>query len=188
MIKYRTQSLTKYLNDLSARLPAPGGGSAAALNAAMAVSLISMVVNFTLGKPKYAVFQTQLKDILAKSNEFRTDFLNLVDLDVLAYLSKDLRKALDVSLTLARKSYQAAKLCPPLIRKGNLNLISDVGAAAVLLESAFTCACFNAKINLKSLGDKKLAQRLEKELDQLKKNILKIRKNTEAGVGKVIRG
>ena len=188
MIKYKTQSLTEYLDDLSAKLPAPGGGSAAALNAAMAVSLVSMVVNFTLGKPKYVVFQAELKDILAKSNEFRMDFLNLVDLDVLAYLSKDIKKALDVSLTLARKSYQAAKLCPPLVKKGNVNLISDVAVAAVFLESAFTSACFNVEINLKNLGDKKLTQRVRKELGRMGKVVLKIRHNTEDGVGKVIRG
>jgi methenyltetrahydrofolate cyclohydrolase len=188
MIKYRTQTLAKYLDDLSAKLPAPGGGSAAALNAAMAVSLVSMVVNFTLGKPKYAVFQTELKGTLAKSNRFKRDFLSLVDLDVAAYLSKDISKALAVSLELSRLSYQAAKLCPPLVKKGNLNLISDVAVAAVLLESAFTCARFNVEINLKILGDKLLRQRVRKELDQMGKTILKIRKNTEDGVGKVIRG
>lgn len=48
-MKYKTQSLEKYLNDLSAKLSAPGGGSAAALNAALGASLISMVINFTLG-------------------------------------------------------------------------------------------------------------------------------------------
>ena len=80
-MEYKNQNLTKYLDDLSARLPAPGGGSAAALNAAMGASLISMVVNFTLGKPKYAAFEEELKDILAKSEKLRKDFLDLVDLD-----------------------------------------------------------------------------------------------------------
>ncbi|MDD5692401.1 MAG: cyclodeaminase/cyclohydrolase family protein [Candidatus Omnitrophica bacterium] len=187
-MEYKDQNLAKYLDDLSAKLPAPGGGSAAALNAAMGTSLISMVVNFTLGKPKYAAFETELKDILLKSEKLRKDFLGLVDLDVVAYQSKDVRKALDVPLMLARLCAQAVKLCPPLIKKGNIYLISDVAVAAVMLESAFTCAVFNIEINLKSLGQKKLTQGIRKELNQMNKSVQKIRKNTEDRVGKIIRG
>ena len=187
-MQYKNQSLTKYLNDLAARLPAPGGGSAAALNAALAVSLVSMVVNFTLGKPKYIVFDKELKAILVKSEKLRKQLLALVDLDVLAYQSKNVRKALAVPLTLARLCCQAAELCPPLIKKGNVNLISDVAVAAVFLESAFVSACFNARINLKSLADPKLTQEVSNELSQMYKIVLKIRKNTEDSVGKVIRG
>ncbi len=187
-MKYKTQSLTKYLTDLSAKLPAPGGGSAAALSAAMAASLISMVVNFTLGNPEYGAFEKELKDILIKSEKLRADFLELVDLDVVAYQSKDIREAIDVPFMLSRLCIQAAKLCLPLIRKGNVNLISDVAVAAVFLESAFVCACFNVEINLKNLGDKELAQGIKKELIRMNKAITKIRKDVEEGFGKIIRG
>jgi formiminotetrahydrofolate cyclodeaminase len=187
-MQYKTQSLNKYLNDLSAKLPAPGGGSAAAFNAAMGAGLISMVVNFTLGKPKYAAFEDELKSILAESEKLKTDLLELVDLDVEAYQSKDIRKAIDVPFMLSRLCYQAAKLCPPLVKKGNLSLISDVAVAAVFLESAFVAAGFNVEINLKISGDKKLAQGIRQELGRMHKVIVKIRKNTEASVGKIIRG
>ena len=187
-MEYKNQNLTKYLDDLAAKVPAPGGGSAAAMSAAMAASLISMVVNFTLGKSKYAVFQTELEGIFSKSERLRKDFLHLVDLDVIAYQSKDIRKAIDVPLMLARLCSQAAKLCSVLIKKGNINLISDVAVAAILLESAFTSARFNIDINLKSLGNKKLNQGVTKELNKLARIIQKIRLNSEASVGKVIRG
>lgn len=187
-MKYKNQNLTKYLDHLAAKLPAPGGGSAAAISAAMGASLVSMVVNFTFGKPEYAAFQTELRGVFSKSERLRKDFLRLVDLDAAAYQSKDIRKAIDVPLMLARLCCQAARLCPVLIKKGNINLISDVAAAAVLLESAFTCARFNIDINLKSLGDKKLNQGITKELSKLAKIIQRIRKSTEAGVGKIIRG
>jgi methenyltetrahydrofolate cyclohydrolase len=187
-MEYKNKNLIKFLDDLSAKLPAPGGGSAAALSAAMGASLISMVVNFTLGKPKYAAFEHELKEILAKSEELRKVFLDLVDLDVVAYQSKDIRKALDVPLILARLCCEAAKLCVPLIKKGNANLISDVAVAAVLLESAFVSASFNVEINLKNLNQKKFAQGIRKELNRNNKVIQKIRKNTEVNVGKIIRG
>ena len=54
---YNEGSLKQYLNDLAAKLPAPGGGSAAALTAALGASLISMVLNFTIGKTKRAIFK-----------------------------------------------------------------------------------------------------------------------------------
>lgn len=185
---YRDKSLKRYLDDLAAKKPAPGGGSAAALNAALGASLISMVVNFTVGKPKYALFENELKEILEKSEKLREEFLNLVDLDVAAFKSKNIRDALDVPFMAARLCFEGIKLCPPLIKKGNINLISDVAVAAILFEAAFAAAYFNVEINLKSFDDKKLVKGIRKELAQKAKVIKKIRAETEEKVGKIIRG
>jgi len=185
---YKDISLKQYLDDLAAKLPAPGGGSAAAMDAAMGAALISMVVNFTLGKPKYAKFEKELKEILEKSEKLRNDFLNLVDLDVAAYKSKNIRNALDVPIMVCRLCFEAIKLCLPLINKGNINLISDVAVAAILLESGFSCAYFNVEINLKMLGDKALTKSIRKELFKKEKLIKKARLQTEDKVGEIIRG
>jgi len=185
---YKHDTLEKYLADLAARMPAPGGGSASALTAAIAAALISMVVNFTLGKQKYAQHEKDLKVIIEKSEKLRKEFLELVDLDVVAYKSKNIRDALDVPFMLARLCYEAIRLCPPLIKKGNLNLISDVAVAAVFLEAAFVSACFNVEINLKTFGDKKLSQMIRKELAIKEKRIKKIRSQMEDKIGKIIRG
>ena len=187
-MEYKNQSLAKYLNDLSAKLPAPGGGSAAALNAAMAAGLISMVINFTLGKPKYAQYQDELKLILEKSEKLRHEFLNLVDLDVAAYSSKNMRDALNVPLMVARLSCEGAKLVLPLVKKGNVNLISDVAVASILFESAFASAKFNVDINLKSIADKNLSVSFKKELTRNENFIKKVRAKTEERVGAIIRG
>jgi methenyltetrahydrofolate cyclohydrolase len=185
---YCDKSLREYLNDLSAKLPAPGGGSAAALNAALGTSLISMVVNFSLGKPKYAEYKNELRDILAKSENLRREFLKLVDLDVTAYQSKDTKSALDVPFSVCKLCCEAINLCQPLIKKSNINLISDVAVAAILLESAFASACFNVEINLKSLDCESLAKTIRKELARKAKIVKKIRQLMEEKVGKVIRG
>jgi len=185
---YKDESLKKYLDDLAARLPAPGGGSAAALTAGLGISLISMVVNFTLGKPKYAKYKNELKKILEKSEKLREEFLNLVDLDVAAYKSRNIRDALDVPFMVCRLCFEGIKLCPVLVTKGNVNLISDVAVAAVLLESGFAAAYFNVEINLKSLADKKLSKDIKKELAQKEKVIKRIRQEMEEKVGKIIRG
>jgi len=187
-MEYKDASLGKYLDDLAAKLAAPGGGSAAAMNAAMGVSLVSMVINFTLGKPKYAAYEKELKCLLEKSERLRAEFLNLVDLDVKAYKSKNLRDALNIPFMLARLCFEAINLCTPLVRKGNVNLISDVAVAAIMLEAAFASAYFNVEINLKGLDDKKLAATIRKELAQKAGKIMKIRVETEEKVGKIIRG
>jgi len=185
---YKNESIKKYLDDLSAKLPAPGGGSAAALNAALGVSLISMVINFTIGKPKYAKYETDLKKELVKSEKLKQEFLRLVDLDVAAYNSKNTRQALNVPFMTARLCFEGIKICPELIKKGNVNLISDTAIAAVFLESAFTSAYFNVEINLSILKDKELSRSIRKELDLKKKEIRKIRMETEEKVGEIIRG
>jgi len=187
-MSYKDETLKKYLDDLAAKLPVPGGGSAAALTAGLGASLISMVVNFTIGKPKYASFEEELKTILEKSGKLKEEFLRLVDLDVVAYESKNIRDALDVPFMVCRLCFEAIKLCLPLIKKGNINLISDVAVAAILLESAFAAAYFNVEINLKSIDDKKLIKAVRKELMQKGRAITKIRLETEEKVGKIIRG
>jgi formiminotetrahydrofolate cyclodeaminase len=167
---YKDGSLARYLEDLSARLPAPGGGSAAALSAGLGAALISMVVHFTIGKPQYAPFEKELKEVLAKSEKLRQKFLDLVDLDVVAYKSKNMQDALNIPFMVCRLCYEGIKLCPPLIKKGNVNLISDVSVAAILLE------------------DEALARSMRKELTGKSKLIRKIRTDTEVKVGKIIRG
>ncbi len=188
MSSYKHLSMKKYLDDLASRLPAPGGGSAAALTAAMGASLISMVVNFTLGKQKYEQYHDELKAILEKSEKLRHEFLNLVDLDVQAYASKSMRDALNVPLMVSRLCCESCRLALPLVKKGNVNLITDVGIAFILFESAFASAKFNVEINLKSIGDKNLSASFKKELTRNEKFIKKIRAKTEEKVGAIIRG
>jgi len=184
---YKDKSLKEYLDDLSAKVPAPGGGSAAAFTAAMGQALASMVINFTLGKPKYAQFEKELALELERSEKLRREFLDLADRDVEAYNSQDPRKALDIPLMVARLCFEGIHICPELVKKGNVNLISDTAIAAQFLEAAFSAARCNVEINLKSLNDEKLAKELRKELDEKAKLVAQIRQETEAQVGKIIR-
>ena len=185
---YANKPLKKYLDDLSAKLPAPGGGSAAALVAGLGTALIGMVINFTLSKPKYAKYQMHLSKMLSTSERIRKKFQELVDLDVAAFKSKDINKAMNVPLEVARLCFQATRLCPPLVKKGNRNLISDVAVAAILLEAGFSSALFNVKINLKYLNNKARVNRINKELNKKRSLIRKIRQNLEARIDEIIRG
>ncbi|MDD5045064.1 MAG: cyclodeaminase/cyclohydrolase family protein [Candidatus Omnitrophica bacterium] len=183
---YKNKSLKKYTDDLAARLPAPGGGSAAALSGALGCALISMVCNFTIGKEKYKIFQADIKKILKISEKLRKNLLTLVDLDVAAYKSKNINKSLAVPLRVAEDCLKAMRLCPALVKKSNRYLITDVSCAVVLLEAGWSSAYANVLINLKYLKDRKKRDRILTIFNPAKKEVNSIRKRVEKDVCKII--
>lgn len=159
MKKFQDHTLKEYCDRLSLKVPVPGGGSAAALSAALGAALISMVVNYSLGK-KTADVDAQLNKILLKSEKLRKRFMELVDLDAEAYLNfvqarkaddrtkKQARqRACDVPLEVAKLCYEAIDLTPYLVLEGNKYLVSDVEVALELLGAAYKSAMVNVKIN-----------------------------------------
>ena len=82
---YNDRPIRDYLNDLAARRPTPGGGSAAALSAAIGAGLASMVANYTIGNPKYKEGEDRIADILKRCDRYRADLQALVDKDVEAF-------------------------------------------------------------------------------------------------------
>ena len=158
-----------YLNDLAARKPAPGGGSAAALQAAIGASLMSMVANYTVGNPKYKENEEKIGDILKKSEKYRSQLQVLIDRDVEAYeklsagmkkiakdspeLDKLYKEAMKPPFEICKITAEALKLCEGLAEYGNKNLITDTAIAAILMEGAFFSAKFNVYINLKYIKD-----------------------------------
>ncbi len=181
---YIKESIEKYLNDLSAKKAAPGGGSAAALNAAIGVALMSMAANYSNG----------VEELLKKAESARKKLQALIDADVEAYgkLSEAMKECKDqVKLDsffkeaakppyeVCKISAECLKLCEELASRANKNLITDVAIAAICLEGAFFAAKYNVYINLKYIKDldfrggiHKVLQPLEKELPKLKEDIL----------------
>jgi len=199
---YIDEPLKEYLNDLAARKPAPGGGSAAALSAAIGASLISMVANYTAGNPKYKAGEERIADILKKSETYRRELQALVDRDVEAYeklsagihpvrnsISNGMKKAakdpaeLDGLYKEAMKppfevckiTAGALKLCEGLARSGNKNLITDTAIAAILMEGAFFSAKFNVYINLKYIKDIDFVGEVHKVLAPLEESMPKLK-------------
>ncbi|HOW42164.1 MAG TPA: cyclodeaminase/cyclohydrolase family protein [Candidatus Omnitrophota bacterium] len=183
---YKDSSLKQYCDDVAAKLAAPGGGSVSALTACMGVSLLSMVINFTLGKPRFARYEALLRRRLEDTEKLRRELLRLVDLDVAAFKSGSARDAFAVPLMICRLSLAGGRLCKLLLTSTNPALISDIGVAAVLLEAAFAGAAMNVDINLKTLDDASLSRKSRRELAAGRKQIQRIRANVEEYVGKVI--
>lgn len=160
-INFKEKTLQEYLDQLSRREPIPGGGSAAALTAAMAVGLISMVTHYSIGrKANTKVVEKRLAKILEQSEPMRLRLLELTSLDSEAYLKVSAARSLDqktqklaakfacaVPLEVCKLCYKALQLTPYLAEKGNPYLLSDVEVALELLLSAFYGARIMVRIN-----------------------------------------
>lgn len=185
---YIEASVKKYLEDLGAKVPTPGGGSAAALLGALGTSLINMVCNFTIGKEKYKPVEEEVATILENSMLLNQRFQELIDLDVEAFKSKDAQKSLEVPLEICRLSIRAGEFLPALMEKGNVNLISDVACAAESLFSAFSCGRINVEINLKNVKENQVKTDIIQELIRNETRLREIRDEVSQYVSKTIRG
>jgi len=160
-VNFRDKSLQEYLEQLSRREPVPGGGSTAAYTAAMAVGLISMVTNYSIGrKANTPAIEKKLAKILAQSELLRLRLLELTSLDSQAYLKVAAARSLDkkaqkqaakeakaVPVEICKLCYKALQLTPYLADKGNPYLISDVEVALELLMAAFNAARVMVRVN-----------------------------------------
>ena len=78
---YVDGTIKAYLDRLASAEPEPGGGSVAALVAALGAALVTMVTNLTRGKEKYADVQEAVAEIRAGAERLRGELEELVTLD-----------------------------------------------------------------------------------------------------------
>ncbi len=194
---YINGSIEDYLHDLAARKPVPGGGSAAALSAAIGAGLMSMVANYTAPNPKCREGETKAAEILKNIENYRRELQALIDKDVEVYgkLSAGLKgtdkdsperdklykEAMQPPFEICKIAARSLELCKTLAKYGNKNLITDTAIAAILLEGAFFAAKFNVYINLKYITDidfvgevHKVLSPLEESMPKLKEEILEM--------------
>ncbi len=179
-----------FLDDLAGATPAPGGGSAAAAAGAMGAALVSMVANLTVGKEKFAAAETQMKEVLAKSEALRAELTQLITDDAEAFntvmAAFRLPKGTDEEKAARREAIQAgtqkatltplatARACAKVIalsqivaEKGNPNTVSDAGAGAACAQAGLKAAALNVLINLPSIKDQEFVSTHQAELDQI---------------------
>jgi len=191
---YIEQTLQTYLDDLASSKSSPGGGSAAAVSGAMAAGLASMVCRLTQGKEKYADVQEEIAELLSQAEEQRQRFRQLMTEDISAYtrlsacfkMPRDdedqrrmradaiqlcLHQAALVPLEMSERATQVAQICQRVAEIGNVNVLSDIAAAAMLAASAGTAAAWMVRVNLKGLKDEEaiatLSGRLSHALEEL---------------------
>ena len=199
---FKDYTVDYFLEELSSDAPSPGGGSTAALVAALAGSLNSMVYSLTVGKKVFENLDKEnqnkmikLKEETSKfikvSQEFmeedRRDFLALMDCyklpknteEEIALRKKNINKctikAMETPLRLAKACLDFYNNIDFAVEFGNKNLVSDAGVAASLLHSAIESAAINVKVNLSFVKSEYNYKEVEDTLESIlsKSNSLK---------------
>lgn len=170
------KKLKEFMDLLASDAPAPGGGSASALSAAMAASLMAMVCRLTLRNKKYQNAHCQMQELLKKVEEARHKLLELAQKDEDAFkqvmaafkLLKVTEAEKEKRRTAIDKAYRQAALVPLEVaqlgcnllefaqihsEQINMNAITDWGVAALLAHAALNGALYNVNINLCSIKD-----------------------------------
>ena len=189
-MKLTDKPVTDFLDDLASNLPAPGGGSVAALSGALGAALVSMVCNLTLGKKGYEGVQADIEVLLAQSEALRREMVGLLEADVAAYtaysqtakMPKDtdeekaaratamqdaLKNATMPPMHIAEAAVKVMDLCMPAAEKGNKWAVSDAGVAVLMAEAALRAAALNVLINLGTIKDQDFVAEKRAHLDGL---------------------
>jgi formiminotetrahydrofolate cyclodeaminase len=199
-------SLTDYLARTASGDPLPGGGSSAALNAALAAALTEMVARLTIGRKNFEAVDSEMRAVADQAAALRQKLTRDIDRASNAYtqvleasrlpkstapekaaralaIQDAFRQAALVPLGVARDALQAMTLGRQVIARGNPNAASDGAAGVLAARAAVRTAAYNVKINLGSIQDEAFttglraeADRLEAEADAREREILQLMK------------
>lgn len=190
MNEIKDKSVQAFIDELASKAPTPGGGSAAAVMGAQAAALISMVCNLTIGKPKYAEVEVEMRALLEKSEALREALTGMIKADVEVFdrlmatygLPRDsdeekagrsaaiqaaLKEATVVPLACARACAETIALSRIAAEKGNVGVISDAGVAVMAGYGALKSAALNVYINAGGLQDRVFADEKIAELESI---------------------
>ncbi len=186
----REQTIGGWLDELASAAPAPGGGAVAAMHAAMAAALVSMVCELTVGRPKYAEHESTMREVLREAGERRLAAIELAKEDAKAFegvtdayklpkggdeekaarseaIQGALAKAAEVPLRTAELAAEILGLAKRIRAGANVNVLSDVAVAAVSARAAMQAAAVNVAVNRASMTDVIARTRLEAELARI---------------------
>ena len=181
----------EFLERLGSSDPVPGGGSAAALAAAMGAALVAMVAELTIGRPAYAEHEETIRRIRFDAVERRVELLELAQQDADAYdvvvrarhlpkesdeekaarssaLEAAMLEAARIPLRAAVVASEVLDLAERIAPIGNPNAASDAGVAAQLAAAGLRGALLNVRINLPYLAaDEPLRSSAPAEISRL---------------------
>ena len=165
--------------------PVPGGGSQAAMAAAVGAALAQMVAHLTAGRHQFADVDQEMRTLAEKAQKLRGELLSDMDRDAAAYtavmqafrlprktaedeqrrtdaIQAALQHAAQVPLAVAENALAVMELAQAAVRLGNPNAASDGAVGALLARAALQGACFNVRINLQGIHNQAFVERLGK--------------------------
>ncbi|QXM06572.1 cyclodeaminase/cyclohydrolase family protein [Crassaminicella indica] len=193
-------NIKEFLEKLASNEPVPGGGSVAALSAAVSIALMEMVANLTIGKKKYMEVEEEMKSIKKDAEKYRSRFIEYIDKDSDAFndvmkafklpketdeeketrktaIQEATKKAALVPLEVAKDAFEIMKTIEKIVVKGNQNAVTDGAVAAMMARTAVLSALYNVKINLGSIKDTEFVEEVAKEVKELEENVENIEKD-----------
>ncbi|MCL2008872.1 MAG: cyclodeaminase/cyclohydrolase family protein [Treponema sp.] len=185
-MKLTENSIESFSALLASDAPAPGGGSAAALQGSLAASLLEMVTKLTIGRKKYAEHEELMTAVGKEAGSLRKKFIELIDKDTEAYnavaavfkmpkeseaekiiraetLEATLKGSTETPLEIMRTCLALLRLAEKMPGKFNTNAASDLGVAALSARAAICGAWLNVLINLKSIKDEDFTEKCRME-------------------------
>ncbi len=195
MTPFRELTLAEFNERLASSDPVPGGGSASAVAASLAASLVAMVAELSK-RPKYMDHSALHTVVQARGRELADRLLALADEDSAAYgafaeamkLPKETddeketrsgamraaaRVAAEVPLRCVEACLEVIQAAESLAGRCNMNASSDLSVASLLAEAAARGAAANVRVNLPSVGDEAWAAATEIRVVGLLKAVTK---------------
>ena len=191
------QNLDAFAAALASRAATPGGGGASALAGALGVALGEMVGALTVGKPKYAAVEDDVRNLMARAETLRGRLLSAINADAEAFaplakayaIPKDdpdrdavmeqcLRTAAAVPLEIFDLCCEAIDLLRSFGEKGSVLAVSDAATGAVLCRGAMYGAAVNVKVNTKLMKDREYADEINRRVDEMMEQYRKIAEKT----------
>ena len=171
----------EFVDLLASDAPAPGGGSAAALEGALGAALTAMVCGLTVGKKKYAEYQELAEEAQKKATDLKARFVDVMDRDTEAFnvvsaafgmpketdeekaarsaaIQKGLEGCTKTPFEMMELAVETLELTASILGKSNDSAASDLGVSALSLRAAIQGAWLNVLINIGSLKDTALAE------------------------------
>ena len=188
--KLSSLSVSDFIDEVSSNSPAPGGGSVSALSGSLGASLAAMVSNLTYNKKGYEKNNSAILEVGVKAQGIKKELIGLIDEDSNAFnqimkayqlkkkTDQDIKNrnkqiltatkyAIEVPLTIMKKSNEMLSLMDDLIKYGNKNSLSDGAVSVELLMASIKGAYYNVKINLKDIQDIKYLSSITKKSESL---------------------
>jgi formiminotetrahydrofolate cyclodeaminase len=188
-------TIKEFLEKIASELPTPGGGSVAALSAALTASLTEMVANLTIGKQGYDDVEDEMKAVAQDALRLKSKFVSAIDKDSNAYndvitaiklpgdteaekrhreemIQSGLKQATLVPMAVAEDAIRVMELAGKAVAKGNKNTITDGAVGVMMAKTAVLSALYNVKINLRTIKDKAFIDEISKQVKELEQNAL----------------
>ena len=178
-------SIEEFTKKLASKDAVPGGGGASGLVAAIGIALGSMVGELTIGKPKYAEYEDELKRLAKLSNEIREKLIKLTqkDADCFEPLSKAygipkddpkrdeimeecLKNAVSAPLEIFNLACESIEILEEYGKYGSKLVISDAATGVMCSWAAMYGAAINVKVNTKLMKDRNNAETINQYIDE----------------------